>query len=171
MNGEYGTRINDDFKLGLTFDDDRYRRDRSVTVLEGTSYQLNVRLDCGNPWSNPCSKSLSVTAWIDYNDNGYDDGESFVLRPAWSDRDTASGEYVGDIRAPMIDGRYFKSGTHTMRITVGASVAYQKECGSIGYQEVREYTINLVAKLKPVSKYHIARQYNVDKYFFLIIYN
>lgn len=145
MNGEYGTRINDDATVGSIFDEDRYRTERSATVLETTNYQLFVHLDCGNQWSNPCSRSLTVTGWIDYNNNGYDDGESFVLRPAWVDRDIPNGEYIADIRVPKIDGKYVKPGTHTMRITVAASAEYQRECGIIGYQESREYTINVVA--------------------------
>lgn len=147
MNGEYGTRIDDDFKININYGDDRYQTHRSATVLEGSQYQLSVNLDCGSQWSNPCSSSLSVTAWIDYNDNDFDDGESFVMVGSWSSQDTPTGQYISDIQVPLIDGRRVKSGPHTLRVTVAASAEYQRRCGNVGYQETRDYTINVVPRV------------------------
>lgn len=147
MNGEYGTRIDDGYKIDGNDDDNQHQSYTSATVLEGSHYQVYVQLDCGNSWTNPCSQSLSVMAWIDYNDNGYDDGESFVLRPEWSDQKTPTGQYVGDARIPMIDSKNVRTGIHTMRITIGASDEYKRRCGNVGYQETQDYTVNVVPRV------------------------
>ncbi|CAF1296948.1 unnamed protein product, partial [Didymodactylos carnosus] len=142
MAGEYGSRIQDDTRTNAILNDARYL---TVTVYEETMYQLHVQLDCGgqpggDPSDNPCSRSLSVSVWIDFDNNGLDDAESRALRRSWSNNDIPNGAYDLGIHIPSIDGRNTKSENHRMRLTVMPTEEYQRDCGNIGYKETRDYT-------------------------------
>ncbi|UJR08389.1 hypothetical protein I4U23_012660 [Adineta vaga] len=93
-------------------------------------HTLHVQLDCAGHLGerlsdSPCSSSLSAHIWIDYNDNGHDDGESRLLRRSWSTDGTSTGTFDLDVYIPTIDGVNTKAGQHTMRITVAPSHEYQ----------------------------------------------
>ncbi|CAF1132089.1 unnamed protein product, partial [Didymodactylos carnosus] len=155
MSGELESRIQDDVRTNVILTDRQNRQYLTVTVYEESIYRLLVYLDCGGQLdggslNSPCSRSLSVTVWIDFNDNEFDDAESRVLRRSWSDYDTPTGIYELEIRIPTIDGRNTKFGLHRMRLTVMPSEEYQRECGTIGYQETIDYTINIVPKARPI---------------------
>jgi len=164
MNGELSSRIQDDIQTNFMLIDSQNREYLTATVFEESTYQLNVQLDCGGQLArdsldNPCSSSLSVVVWIDFNDNTFDDdSERRILRRAWSDNGTPTGAYQVDLRIPTIDGRMVKPGPHRMRLTVMASDEYTRECGSIGYQETRDYTINAVRRERPTIPTTTRRQ-------------
>ena len=144
MRGELGTRIEDDTLGNSRLISDRNRPYISATVYEGSTYPLHVQLDCGGQFDSPCSSSLSVQAWIDFNDNDYDDGESRILRRGWSDNSAPTGAYDLDT---FIDGRTTIEGPHRLRVTVRPSDEYQRECGTFPYQESHDYTINVIRRV------------------------
>lgn len=144
--GELGTRIEDETSGSFGQISDRNRPYISATVYEQSNYRLHVRLDCGGQFESPCSNSLSVIAWIDYNDNNYDDSESKVLQRSGSNNGVPTGEYELDIYVPPIDGRTIREGIHRMRITVRPSDEYRRECGNIQYEEIRDYDINVIRR-------------------------
>ena len=158
MGGEYGTRIHDDIRMNVALTDDQNRQSLSATIYGDATYRLQVQFDCGgqldgNPSGSPCSQFLSVSIWIDFNDNGIDDGESRALDRAWASNDKADGNYDLVIRIPAIDGAKTKSGLHRTRLSVTASEEYQRECGAVDYKETRFYTLNVVPRLRYLSKY------------------
>ncbi|CAF1451894.1 unnamed protein product, partial [Rotaria sp. Silwood1] len=155
MPGERGTRIQDDMQTTALSNDNRYQQYLTATVYEDSFYRLLVQLDCGGQLSGdtqetPCSRYLSVTVWIDFNDNGLDESESRLLQPAWSSNDVPTGTYNLDVNIPKIDGRTTKAGVHRMLVTVMASEDYQRECGSFPYKETREYTVDVIPKVAPI---------------------
>lgn len=152
MNGVLGTRIHDDIRTGLMLIDQNNRPYISATVYEQSTYRLTVKLDCGGQ-DNPCSSSLNIILWIDFNDDRSDHGEKHDLRRSWSVEGTATGEFYLDIYVPPVDGILTKSGLHQMRLSVVPSEEYKTQCGSIDYQETRDYYINVVQKAAPIGKY------------------
>lgn len=147
MRAELGTGIEDDLVQNSRLSSDRNQPYLTATVYEGSTYPLHVQLDCGGQFDSPCSSSLSVIAWIDYNDNDYDDGESRILKRGWSDGSSPTGAYDLDTYASIIDGRTTREGTHRLRITVKPSDEYQRECGTFPYQEYYDYTVNVVRRV------------------------
>ncbi|CAF4454023.1 unnamed protein product, partial [Rotaria sp. Silwood2] len=148
MPGEHGTRIEDDVRITALSSGRQYL---TATVYEDGTYKLHVQLDCGghlsgDPQDSPCSRSLSVTAWIDFNDNGLDESESRLLQRAWSGNDVSTGIYDFDTRIPRIDDRTTKAGPHRMIITIAPSEEYQRECGAFPYKETREYTVDVIPR-------------------------
>ena len=146
--GELGTRIEDDIIGSSRLIGDQNRPYTTAAVYEESTYRLHVQLDCGGQFDSPCSNSLSVIAWIDYNDNEYDDAESRILQRSWSDNGTPTGAFDLGINVPTT-----REGPHRMRITVRPTDAYQRECGTVGYEETRDYTINVVRRIRPTRKF------------------
>ena len=144
--GELGTRIDDDTLGSTGLIADQNRPYITATVYEESRYRLDVQLDCGGQSDSPCSNSLTVVAWIDFNDNNYDDGESRVLDRSWSDNGTPTGAYFLDIYVPAVDGRTIREGRHRMRLTVKPSDEYRRDCGNIQYEETRDYDINVLRR-------------------------
>ena len=169
MAGEYGTLINDPVTRDLSSNDNNNHLSTSATVFEENVYQLDVQLDCGKVLGSPCSRSLSVLAWIDFNNNGVDDDGSVYLRATWPDPASPTGTYAGQIQAPSIDGQYIRSGLLPMKVTVAPSQEYQNECGNVAYQETRSYTINLVGKFRPTGKSMSFSIHHVSLLFFTFI--
>lgn len=154
--GEFNSKIEDDIRFSTFINGEQNRQNLIVSVYEESYYRLRVQLDCGGQWdvdssNDPCSRHLSVFAWIDYNDNQYDDRESVKLRRAWSENSTPTGAYETDLRIPTINGRDVKVGRHRMRISVIPSEEYQRDCGTFSYSEIRDYTIDIVPKLRPTT--------------------
>lgn len=163
MPGEFNSRIDDDFRVTNYPNGVQNRQHLIVSVREESVYRLRVQLDCGgqldrDTLDSPCSRSLSVFVWIDYNDNELDDRESIKLRRAWSENSTPTGAYETDVRVPTINGRDVRSGRHRMRISVIPSEEYERECGAFSYSELIDYTVNIYPKPAPISKfeYHTA---------------
>ena len=161
MPGEYNTRIDDDIRVTNLLNNVQNRQHLVVSVREESYYRLRVQLDCGgqldrDSLDSPCSRSLSVFVWIDYNDNELDDRESIKLRRAWSENSAPTGAYETDIRIPTINGRDVRSGRHRMRVSVIPSEEYQRECGAFSYSELIDYAVNIFPKPAPISKmqYH-----------------
>ncbi len=151
ITGAYGSQIQDDTRTNAISNDDQYQQYQTVTLYEDTTYPLHVQLNCNrksrkNSVQRTCSLSQKVNVWIDFNDNGYDDRESQVLRRARPNGNIPGNTYDLQLHIPTIDGRNTKAGSHRMRITVTPSEKYQGDCGTVNYQEAREYTVNIVPK-------------------------
>ncbi|UJR08012.1 hypothetical protein I4U23_012290 [Adineta vaga] len=153
-NGDHGSDVQDDIR---TYNDNgHYRRAFILTVFEDSSHKLNVQLDCvghlGEHLSDsPCSNSLSVHVWIDYNDNGYDDGKGRLLRRSWPTDGTSTGTYELDVYIPIIDDINTRVGQHKMIITLSPSHEYQTQCGAMDYKEQRDYSVNIVRKARHIG--------------------
>ncbi len=147
MTGAQGSRIQDDTRLASISNEDQYQQQRTVTLYEDTTYRLHVQFDCnGQSDRNTCDFSQNVKVWIDFNDNGYDDGESRVLRRIRSNPNLPENTYDLELYIPDIDGRNTRAGLHRMSLTVVPSDEYQRDCGTTDFQESREYTVNIVPK-------------------------
>jgi hypothetical protein len=155
--GEFSSRIQDEIRSDLIGTDDSDPSYLTASVYEDGVYQLHVELDCDvqtarDSLGSPCSKSLSVFGWIDYNDNEFDDSEGALLRRSWSDSDAPTGAYDLTIRVPSIDGRTIKAGPHRLRLSVMPSAEYIRECGSFSYLETKDYTVNVVRRAREIGK-------------------
>ena len=153
MPGESSSRIQD-----VISDEDGDQSYLTASVYGDSIYVLRVQLDCDaqtgrDSASNPCSSSLSIVAWIDYNDNEFDDTESALLGRSWSDNAAPTGAYQLNIRIPAIDGRMIKPGLHRLRLTVTPSAEYQRDCGSFNYQEIKDYSVNVLRKARVRGKF------------------
>lgn len=156
MPGESNSRIQDG--ISAENEDQSYL---TASVYGDSIYPLRVQLDCDaqtgrDSSSNPCSSSLSIVAWIDYNDNEFDDTESALLGRSWSDNAAPTGAYELNIRIPSIDGRIIKPGLHRLRLTVMPSAEYQRDCGSFNYQEIKDYSVNVLRKARVRGKFFSA---------------
>lgn len=157
LDGEHGSRIHEDIRTLILSNDGRGRQSVTAQVYEGSNYRLSVQLDCGGQLSSdladsPCSRSLSIAVWIDYNDNNYNDEQSQLLIRSWSPNDAPTGIYSLDIRVPGIDNSVTKRGPHRMTLTVTPSDEYVRECGAFPYQETRQYTIDVLPRQIYVRK-------------------
>jgi len=147
MAGEHGSYIRDDIA-----NNGQNQQYITVTLYEDTTYRLNVKFDCSrqdsrNSFQNPCDLYQNVNAWIDFNDNGYeDDGESRVSSQSGSNGYMSGGSYDLEIYVPYADGRNTIAGPHRMRLTVTPTEEYLRDCGTVEYPESREYTVNIVSK-------------------------
>ena len=151
MAGAYGSRIQDDTRVDRVAIDDQYRQYLTVTLYEDTTYRLHIQLDCqgqSDRDSNQrgCGLSQDVSVWIDFNGNGFDDGESRVLRRIRSNKKRAGNTFDFDLYIPVIDGGNTRSGSHPMRLSLTPSEQYQQDCGAVDNQETRDYTVNIVSK-------------------------
>ena len=151
MSGEFGSYIQDDTRVDTFIADDSYQRYRTVTVYGGVVYQLQVQLNCNgqigrDSTRNICDTAQEIHAWIDFNNNNYDDGESRVLRRT-DDNDRRPGDmYDLEIYVPAVDERSTLSGPHRMRLTVTPSDDYRRTCGDSNYKETRDYTVIIASK-------------------------
>ncbi|CAF4206255.1 unnamed protein product, partial [Adineta steineri] len=103
VDGDYGTNIYDDIR---TYTSGQSHQPSTVTLDEETTHNLHVQLKCGEDSpDDPCSDSLSVHMWVDYNDNQVDDGESHILHRSWPNNGVSTGTYDLQIYVPAIDDR------------------------------------------------------------------
>jgi hypothetical protein len=159
MAGEHGSYIRDDTQSNVISNNEQNRQHITVTLYEDTNYRLHVQFYCDrqsgrDSFQSSCDLSQNVKAWIDFNDNGYDDdgGESRVSTRSLSNNYKAGGTHDVEIYVPYIDGMNTKTGPHRMRLTVMPSNEYQRDCGIIEYPETRDYTINIVPKARYPGK-------------------
>ncbi|CAF1430287.1 unnamed protein product, partial [Adineta steineri] len=103
VDGDYGTNIHDDIR---TYTSGQSHQSSTITLDEETTHNLHVQLKCGeDSTDDPCSDSLSVHIWVDYNDNQVDDGESHILHRSWPNNGASTGTYDLQIYVPAIDDR------------------------------------------------------------------
>lgn len=157
MNGALESRIQDDARLNAAPNDDQYRQQLSATVYEDTTYRLHVQFECSrqsdrNRLQARCGRNQNLKAWIDYNGNDYDDGESRVLQRIRSNMNRLENVDDFELYVPAIDARNIQAGSHRMRLTVTPNEQYERDCGTIQYPETREYTINVVPKARYSGK-------------------
>lgn len=155
MDGDDNSNIQDDIRAFIN--NGQYRRAFILTVYEDSVHKLHVQLDCGGHLGerssdSPCSNSLSVHIWIDFNSNRQDDEESRLLHRSWSTNEISTGTYDLDVYIPAIDDRTTQIGQHTMQIIVVPSHEYQNECGTVDYSEKKYYTLNIVRKPRHIGK-------------------
>jgi hypothetical protein len=158
MTGEHGSYIRDDVQTNGISNNEQNRQHITVTLYEDTTYRLHVQFYCDrqssrDSFQSSCDLSQNVKAWIDFNDNGYDDdGESRVSTRSLSNNYKAGGTHDVEIYVPYIDDSNTKNGPHRMRLTVIPSEEYQRDCGIIEYPETRDYTIDIVPKARYPGK-------------------
>ncbi|CAF4131656.1 unnamed protein product, partial [Adineta steineri] len=146
VDGDYGTNIYDAIR---TYTNGQSHQSSTVKLYEETTHNLRVQLDCGgDSTDSPCSDSLTVQMWVDYNDNRFDDSESHTLHRSWPNNGESTGTYDLQIYVPAIDGRHIRQGPHVMRLTVMPSEQYQRDCGTIDYRETRDYTFDIIRKVR-----------------------
>ncbi|CAF1027283.1 unnamed protein product [Adineta steineri] len=101
VDGDYGTNIYDDIR---TYTNGQSHQSSTVKLYEETTHNLRVQLDCGgDSTDSPCSDSLTVQMWVDYNDNRFDDSESHTLHRSWPNNGASTGTYDLQIYVPAID--------------------------------------------------------------------
>ena len=148
LDGASGSHIHDDIRVNAITSDNQHRQDLSVTLYDDTTYKIHVQFDCAaqSGKTTRCGISQTVNVWIDFNDNGFDDRESRDLQRTRSNSNTPRNTYDWNLYIPVIDERDTKSGSHRMRVSVGPSAKYRRECGATDHVETREYTVNIIRK-------------------------
>ncbi|CAF1627216.1 unnamed protein product, partial [Adineta ricciae] len=154
MDGDDNSSIQDDIRSFIN--NGQYRRAFILTVFEDSVHKLHVQMACGEylgerSSDSPCSNSLSVHLWIDFNSNGYDEEESRLLQRSWLTTEMSTGTYDLDVYIPAIDDRTIRAGQYTMKITVMPSHDYQSKCGTVDYSERKDYTLNIVRKPRHID--------------------
>lgn len=140
MVGGQGSRIYDDL----------YASSTNVTLEEDSIYQLRIQFECDR---ETCELPQDIHVWIDFNDNGLDDNESRLLRRSRTNRKREGNAYYLELYVPLVDGKRIRTGNHRMRLNMGPSKTYQRECGSQDYdQQHREYMAHIIAKSTDRSK-------------------
>jgi hypothetical protein len=159
MTGEHDSYIQDNIRTNTISNNDQNQQYITVSVYEGTTYQLYVQFNCNGKQfnrgsrENVCNPSQKIIVWIDFNDNDFDDGESRVFPNSVSNDKISGGTYNLEINIPYTDGRNTRAGRHRMRITATPSEEYQRVCGTADYQETRDYTINIITKATYPGKF------------------
>ena len=159
MTGERGTQIRDDMPTNALINDSQNQHHMAVTLYESTVYLLRIRLDCSwqlnsDLFDNGCNLAQDVNVWIDLNDDGEFDESEIRAPHRWPVTSyMADGIYDLQISIPEIDDKYIKTGRHRMRLVVMPSENYRRICGHADYNETREYTINIVPRMKYPGKY------------------
>lgn len=161
MAGEQESYIRDETQTDEIPEDNQYRQQQTVTLYDDTTYRLHVQVDCNGQWARggndyACDLSQDVNLWIDFNDQGFNGVENQVSLRPWTGSNTQGGAYDLELRIPAIDGRNTKSGSHRMRISLVPTEKYRRECGVVDLNEVREYTANIVPKIRQAAAYQPA---------------
>ena len=152
MTGELGTHIRDDTPMNTLVGANQNRHHLAVTLYDSTIYRIRIQLDCDRPSSKGsydinCNHAQDVNVYVDFNNDGvYDDSESRVA-PRWPLQNSIGlGIYDLNIEIPSIDGQLLRSGAHRVRVVVKPSEEYRRKCGKTDYEEVREYTFNVIPR-------------------------
>ena len=158
MAGERGTEIRDDETASAVMGNYQNRHHMEITLHGHTVYLIRIQLDCSGQLSTEltetgCNLAQDVNVWIDINDDGQYD-ESEVGAPyRWPVTSyLPQGIYDLQIYVPMIDGRYMRGGPHKMRVLISPSEYYRKHCGYNAYTETREYSVNIIPRMKYSGK-------------------
>ena len=152
MAGEKGTHIRDDTPINTVIRENQDRHHMGITLKEGTNYRLRIQLDCDDmssrgPLKPDCNLAQEVNVFLDLNSDGrYDDSESRTP-DRWQLRSSVPlGLYDYEIAVPAINEFYTKLGSHGMRIVVKPSNEYYQKCGKTEYNEVRDYTVQIIPR-------------------------
>ncbi|CAF3977785.1 unnamed protein product [Adineta steineri] len=154
INGEHGTYIRDRISSTNTLISNNQNQDKlGVTWFSDAIYLLRLYLDCPQRDNTDCSLAHHVNVWIDLNDDGkFDEFENRVHHRSSINNETSQIIYDLQMFIPMIDKISTKVGPHRMLISVIRSEAYQTKCGSTGYNDTKEYTLNVIPRKKCVGK-------------------
>jgi hypothetical protein len=159
MAGERGTQIRDDIPTTTSMIDYHNRHHLAVTVFEHTVYLLRIQLDCSwqldkDLFENGCNLAQDVNVWVDLNNDGIFDTSEVGAPYRWPVTSyMAEGIYDIQIYVPMINTNYMRNGQHRMRLVVTSSENYRRTCGRTDYNETREYTVNIIPRMKYAGKY------------------
>jgi hypothetical protein len=159
MAGERGTQIRDDIYKNTLINDSHHRHHMSVTIYENTIYLLRIQLDCSWQLNNDlfekgCNLAQDVNVWIDINNDGIFDPSEVRAPHRWPVTSyMPEGIYDIQISIPNIDQSYTKSQRHQMKIVVMQNENYRRICDRDDYNETREYTINIIPRIKYLGKY------------------
>lgn len=152
MTGELGTHIRDDTALETVIPKTQNTHHMGVTLYDNAVYRIRIQLDCDQSSSRAtyherCNLAQDVNVYIDFNNDGnFDESESRVPNRWPLHTSTGVGIYDLDIAVPTIGENYWRGGTHRMRIVVKSSSEYINKCGKSGYEETREYSVNVISR-------------------------
>jgi len=159
MAGERGTQIRDDIYKNTLINDSHNRHHMSVTIYENTIYLMRIQLDCSwqlnsDLFEKGCNLAQDVNVWIDINNDGIFDQSEVRAPHRWPVTSyMPEGIYDIQISIPAIDDTYTRSRRHQMQIVVMQNENYRRICGYNDYNETREYTINIIPRIKYIGKY------------------
>lgn len=152
MAGELGTHIRDDTPLNTIIPQSQDRHYIGVTLYASTIYRIRIQLDCDQSSSRStyhqnCNLAQDVNVLIDFNNDGvFDESETRVPSRWPLHTSVGLGIYDLDLPIPSIGEHGLRGGTHRMRVLVKSSDEYIYKCGSSGYQEIREYSANIIPR-------------------------
>lgn len=158
MAGEKGTQIRDDRPKNNYVLNDPKQHHMSITLFERTIYLIRIQLDCSTQLRTDltptgCNLAQDVAVSIDLNNDGRFDESEIGTPYRWPVTSyMAEGIYDLQIDVPALDRNYARNGPHLMRIVVIPSTYYTGYCGNSEYREVREYSINIIPKVKYSGK-------------------
>ena len=159
MAGEKGTQIRDDRPKNNYVLNDPKQHHMSVTLFERTIYLIRIQLDCSSQLGTDltatgCNLAQDVGVSIDLNNDGRFDESEIGSPYRWPVTSyMAEGIYDLQVHVPALDSGYARNEPHLMRIVVIPSTYFNERCGYSNYHEVREYSINIIPKVKYSSKY------------------
>lgn len=158
MAGEKGTQIRDDRPKNNYVLNDPKQHHMSVTLMERTIYLIRIQLDCTSQLRTDltptgCNLAQDVGVSIDLNNDGRFDENEIGSPYRWPVTSyLPEGIYDLQIHVPAIDSTYMRNEPHLMRIVVIPSSYYRESCGYSDYREVREYSLNIIPKVRYSSK-------------------
>jgi hypothetical protein len=126
----------------------------AVTVYEHTVYLIRIQLDCfwqldRDLFENGCNLAQDVNVWVDLNDDGRFDDSEVGAPYRWPVTSyMPQGIYDLQIHVPLINERYIKTGRHLMRVVAMSSDHYRRICGRTDYNETRDYTVNIIDRMR-----------------------
>jgi hypothetical protein len=132
----------------------------AITLYEHTVYLLRIQLDCASQlnrelFENGCNLAQDVNVWIDINGDGQFDKSEIGAPYRWPVTSyMAHGIYDLQIYIPIINDNYIRTRQHRMRIVVMQNENYQRTCGRTDYNETRDYTVNIVPRIRHLGKYY-----------------
>lgn len=140
MSGAQGSRLYDDSAQPYT----------TVILEEESSYQMRLHFECDE---QTCEMPQETNVWIDFNDNGLDDGEGRMLRRNRVNRKRVGDTYELEVHIPAIDGSRVRRGKHRLHVIAAPGRRDQRECAGQDEPQTREYDVQIIAKaLVPAAR-------------------
>jgi len=166
--GEQRTEINDEMQKCSSINNYNDRTNLAVTLFDSMVYILRVELYCvqqqqqqdyensynqASSWIEAsCNQAHYLDVWMDFNNDGiFDENKEQLYSGNWYKDGQYTTVYDLSIVIPRIDGRYLLDGQHRVRILLTPDERNRKPCDNSGYGEVRDYTVQINPKPKPIN--------------------
>ncbi|CAF0730457.1 unnamed protein product [Adineta steineri] len=152
MDGEQDTKIRDKTPTNITTNDYKSRQNNAITLYENSVNKLTIQLDCSQRTDHiliddGCSLTYNIDVWIDLNDDGkFDESENRIYHRSLKPSQGRRGAYDLEMSIPQVNGKNIKTGQHRMLLSLLPSEDYRKICNKTDYDEMRQYTANIVSK-------------------------